>query len=44
MLEIDCPELFENILSCADEFARHVLLEKDVDDWEVKKYKSDKLR
>ena len=44
MLEIGCPELFENIIPCDDEFVRHALLKIYIVDWKVKRYKSDKLR
>ena len=42
--DIGVSELFQNISPCDVEYAKSVLTNADNDDWDIKRYRSDKLR
>ena len=42
--DIGCEDLFQNTQPCDTKFAKHIIYEKDQMDWDIKRYKSEKLR
>jgi len=42
--DIGCPELIDNVCPCDVAFANDALLEMDVVNWDINRYKADKLR
>ena len=42
--DIDCPDLFHASSACDITFAQNALVEMDLMDWDISRYKSDKLR
>ena len=44
LIDIDCSDVFDDVSVCNIEYAKSILTHTDVTDWDIKRFKSEKLR